>query len=469
MKSIEQDCNFVNNRPSADALVADGSLANARSNRPDINRTERTGGNLAVSKPTEKGRTEGSLPCLPSPFSQPNFSPEASPQIQSEETGNSRQDRDTYIVHWKALRTLLRPVGNWFKDKQAYILAWSLYRHQDTQDGKVFAFPKVKCDSRNNPYKRYQLARSHSGRTIAQLAGVIANNKLTDVRLASLVFTFPREVSEQLADSGDKGRAMAWNCWRKLWAEFPELAGADDELAAMVNLHLWKTERPIDPHFHFHVLIPNYSRNEDGVWLKWFGAGKGKKYVSSKDEVRTGGIPLSDDELQAVKNVWTGIVKASCKRNGLKCKYFENGQPLNVYVDYAKWENGEGKAKFIHKVSYQRRHWTEDYAHYSADKTDCPDPPAWLEKYNNISRAFGWWKAMKSLAEGAELPEDGKIDIFTGEPLVRGAGGPIDWETCNLWSYDSVKGLPDVRRLSAEDMEWLDRAMFPANVETDSG
>lgn len=469
MKSVNNEFGIVNNQPSADELVADGSLANARSNRLGKNRTERTPGTVAVSRPMQDGRTEGAHPCLPSPFSQANFPAEASTQIQSETNRNELKDRDAYIVHWKSLRTLLRPMHSWFRNKQAYILTWSLYRHQDTHDGKVFAFPKVKCDSRNNPYRRYQLARSHSGRTIAQLAGVIANNKLSDVRLASLVFTFPREVSEQLAERGDKGRAMAWNCWRKLWAEFPELAGADNELAAMVNLHLWKTERPIDPHFHFHVLIPNYSRGEDDTWHKWFGTGEGKRYIGGDGEIRVGGVPLSDDELQTVKETWTGIVKASCKRNGLKCKYFGNGQALNVYCDYAKWENGEGKAKFIHKVSYQRRHWTEDYANYSADNTDCQNPPAWLEKYNNVSRAFGWWKAMKSLAEGAELPEDGKIDIFTGEPLVRGAGGPIDFETCNLWSYDSVKGLPDVRRLTTDDMEWLDRAMFPANVETCSG
>ena len=314
--------------------------------------------------------------------------------------------------------------------------------------------------SRENPYHRYLAARSHTGRVMGQLRSVLETNTLKDFRQLDLVITFPREVSEELAARGKRGINCAWSMYRKLWAELSVVLGVDGALAGMVNLHVWKTETPLNPHFHFHVIILNYYRAGDGddkSLVKWFGFEINKTYVNKEGKKRTGPVALSDGQLVAIKEAWTKIVRASCKRNKIECKYLstpEADKLLNLYADYVKWET---PSKFIHKINYQRRHWVEDYVKFTEKYPDCSNPPAWLESYSNTVRVFGWWKQLKAFTGDKDLEAEPKIDFNTGEELIyqEHITKFEGIEDLPLFCYDCFKGHPVIAALDSNDITWL--------------
>jgi hypothetical protein len=477
MKTITNESNIVNNNLlSAAKVVTDGGLAASRSNQQDLSRTERTPGMVAVSKPTQDGRTEGDSPCLPSPLSKTDFSAEASQQIHTE-SNSENSEKTGYIPHWNSLVSLLRPEHPYFADKQGNLNGFYSYEHNDKVDGKTFLYPVMAKHSRANPYHRYLAARSHTGRTMGQLRAVIDTNTLKDFRQLDLVITFPREISEELAARGKRGINCAWSMYRKLWAELPVILGIQGDLAGMVNLHIWNTKIPLNPHFHFHVIVLNYSRVIDGdnkSLVKWFGFGINKTYKNKAGKKRTGPVALSDNQLDAIKEAWTKIVRASCKRNKIECKYLDNttsderpveientdtlmaskSQLLDLYADYVKWET---PAKFIHKINYQRRHWVEDYVKYTEKYPDCSNPPEWLEHYSNTVRVFGWWKQLKAFGGDKDLEAEPKIDFNTGEDLIyrEHITKFSDIETLPLFCYDCFKGHPVIEALDSNDVAWL--------------
>jgi hypothetical protein len=474
MNTIDNESNIVNNSlPSAAEVVTDGGLATSRSNQQTLIRTERTPGMVAVSKPTQEERTEGNSPCLPSLHSKANFSAEASQQIHTK-NNSENCEKTGYIPHWNSLVSLLQPEHPYFADKLGSLNGFYSYSHKDKPDGKVFLYPVMAKHNRENPYHYYLAARSHTGRTMGQLRSVIETNNLEDFRQLDLVMTFPREISEQLAIltkeptnacphpvHGGKGRDIAWNCWRKLWTELPAILGIDGDLAGMTNLHIWKTETPLNPHFHFHVIILNHYRAGDGddkSLVKWFGFGINKTYVNKDGKKRTGPVPLSDRELEVIKQSWTKIVRASCKRNKIKCSYLdgtvEADKLLNLYVDYVKWDM---PSKFIHKLNYQRRHWIEDYVKFTEKYPDCPNPLAWLEHYSNTVRVFGWWKQLKAFGGDKDLDAEPKIDFNTGEELAyeEHITNFSEIETLPLFCYDCYKGHPVISALDSNDIAWL--------------
>jgi hypothetical protein len=477
MNTINNESDIVNNGlPSAAEIVTAGGLASSRSNRQTFNRTERTPGMAAVSRPTQDGRMEGATPRLPSPLSQADFSAEASRQIHTE-NNSENSEKTGYIPHWNNLVSLLRPEHSYFADKQGSLNGFYSYSHRDNPDGKKFLYPVMAKHNRENPYHRYLAARSHTGRTMGQLRSVIETNKLKDFRQLDLVVTFPREVSEQLADRGKRGINCAWSMYRKLWAELSFILGVDGNLAGMVNLHIWKTETPLNPHFHFHVIVLNYYRAGDGDnknLVKWFGFEINKTYVNKEGKKRTGPVALSDSQLDAVKEAWTKIVRASCKRNKIECKYLEptaadempveientdaltasKSQLLNLYADYVRWET---PSKFIHKLNYQRRHWVEDYVKFTEKYPDCANPPAWLEHYSNTVRVFGWWKQLKVFGGDKDLDAEPKIDFNNGEELTyqEHITKFEGIETLPLFCYDCYKGHPVIVALDSNDIAWL--------------
>lgn len=460
MKTITNESNIVNNSlPSAVEVVTDGGLAISRSNRQALSRTERTGGDLAVSKPTQDGRMEGTHPCLPSSISQAEFSAEASTQTHTE-SNSENSEKTGYIPHWNNLVSLLRPEHPYFADKLGSLNGFYSYSHKNKPDGKTFLYPVMAKHSRENPYHRYLAARSHTGRTMGQLRAVIEANSLKDFQQLDLVITFPRQISEELAARGKRGINYAWSMYRKLWAELPSILNIDGDLAGMVNLHIWKTETPLNPHFHFHVIVLNYYRHvagNDSSLVKWFGFGINKTYINKAGKKRTGPMPLSNSQLIAIKETWTKIVRASCKRNKIECNYLnttEASKLLNLYVDFVQWET---PSKFIHKINYQRRHWVEDYVKYTEKYPNCPNPPVWLENYSNTVRVFGWWKQLKVFGGDNDLEAEPKIDVNTGEPLIyeEHITKFSDIETLPLYCYDCFKGHPVIAALDNNDIAWL--------------
>jgi len=176
-------------------------------------------------------------------------------------------------------------------------------------------------------------------------------------------------------------------------------------------------------------------------------------------------VAFSVDELKVIKNEWTKIVRDSCRRNKLECRYLNSGEidkALNVFIDFVKWDQAP---KFIHKINYQKRHWVEDYVKFTEQNPNCPNPPEWLQHYSNTSRAFGWWKQLKAFGGGNDLKPEPKIDCNTGEELVyvRHVNSFLDLQDLPLYCYDNCKGKPIIAPLNSNDVAWL-KSCFAANL-----
>ena len=379
------------------------------------------------------------------------------------------------IFGFTTLHTLLQPQHKYFENKQAYITEFASYKLKEDSE-HFLLYPKVKGDTqyatKNNPFRKYQLSRAHAGATVGLVKGVIDTWHLDDFRLASPVFTMPAEMSQGLAERGERGRQIAWSLFRKFYLQdIPQILGMPGaQFGALVNLHVWKTSNPLQPHFHFHVLLSNHALinsndlyDEEGkpgqVLSKWFGKGIMKQCQNEKtSNIRRGYVPFSDTELLSLKIAWTKRLRASCKRNGIECSYFNNPDGLaEVYVDFVTWSDGIGKAKFIHKINYQRRNWIEDYTKYTVEHPDCDNPPQWLEGYQNKGRPFGWWCNLSTL--GFTEDDKSKLSPFDCEPMVYIGATPLTAILGRsegvLAGLEMVKGVPVVTQLNIEDLTWL--------------
>jgi hypothetical protein len=136
--------------------------------------------------------------------------------------------------------------------------------------------------------------------------------------------------------------------------------------------------------------------------------------------------------------------------------FVERDALCDIFVGFSKWDDTSlGRARFIHKINYQKRSWIEDYCTYSNTHTDCSDPPPWLEGYANRTRAFGWWMRLSELA-GDVAESKVKISPLTAEPMVKaGRIYVLDALQGPLAALDIVKGRPVWWSLDDQDRCWL--------------
>jgi len=281
------------------------------------------------------------------------------------------------------------------------------------------------------------------------MLNLVANNRLTDFRVADLVFTLPMEVSKYLATKVKRGRDYAWRMEARLWAELVAVGLYSDGMARSVNLHTWKTEAPLQPHFHFHELLPNYALT---VVEDMSGEDGGEVYQLKPvawDTAPGGhGGPWTKDELKTVKAVWTMVVIRFVRKHGISCPFFDDPEAtLDVFVEYIKFDTQMGRVRFMHKLNYKARHWSEDYAKYSNDHLDCDSPPEWLIHYSNKTRVFGWWGNLKSMAGKASEDRE-KLSPYTGKPLKPIATG--------LFAYEGREGLATILELAGGRLFWVE-------------
>jgi hypothetical protein len=385
--------------------------------------------------------------------------------------------RHNLIINLPTIKALLQPKHRYFKDKQAYITELKAYKHS-IDDEKSILYPVIKGDTgyatKNNPYRKYQLSRSHSGRTVNKVKNVIDNMGFDDFRMCDFVLTMPDQMSKKLAKMGKKGREIVWRCQKRMFNELPGIIGCPSgQLAGHTNLHTWSSKNPLKAHYHFHCLIPNYisvlfePEEIEGLgtcyhtesFEKWFGGGIVKLYRGEDGRWQRGCVPFSDGELNEVKKIWTRILKGCCRRNGIRCSYFENKDSLaDVYVAFTKWDDGLGRMKLINKINYQKRHWLEDYARYSNDNTYCKNPSLWLEGYINRTRPQGWWCRLSDLS-GESIVSKDRISVFTGEPMFN-SGSLYRWELMSMLkgeigTFEVHKGRVIFWLLDEKDKAWL--------------
>ncbi len=353
----------------------------------------------------------------------------------------------TRLVGYKKLKALLQPVHSYFTDKFAWITHFNLY----SDESRELVYPVVKAEHKNNPYRRQRLSHKASQRTFKRIRQFAENNKWQDFMVAGVVTTMPKFMSEYLAGQGDKGRDMAWRLFEGYWSEdWPAVVGQDIELGSHTNLHLWRTAVPTEAHFHFHSLIPNYGLvvskeiDEDGKAALEF-----KRWAWFRQR---GGalVPFSNAQLEKLKELWRLRLERFCKRHGIEFKV----QQIDIFVEYI-----DDWGKLLHRLNYNGRHWSENYAEYSNEHPDCPDPPEWLEGYENRARCKGWWSNLKQLTVGDTEKE--KISPYTGEPMtfVQKIGLQPLVEDRTLGYVEFVKGKPFEGGFTKIDIKWLEGVM----------
>ena len=368
------------------------------------------------------------------------------------------------VANYRVLRELLQPKHDYFADKWGWLKSFYEYKFTAASAGSVY-YPVVTYDDayakKNNPYRKYELSRSHSGRTVEQLKGVIDTNKLADVRLAEVTVTIPAAVSAELAARGDAGRRIFWAFFAKwLKVDFVAICGIAGELAILANQHTWLTKKPVKPHNHAHVAILNY-QVINGKLEKWFGLGLGKLYRDDSGKVRRGPVAVSYTQLEALKIAAADRLRAACRRNGISLASIPDKLDIN-FNPAAVWDKPDGRARIIHWLNYMRRSPLEDYAKYSNENPSCPGPPEFITGYRNISRPFGWWKRLKDyggVVAKAQAGDIQKISPVTGEAMVyigpATLAGLMSAPAGPLYAFDMVKGLPVVTQLDLVALAWL--------------
>jgi len=406
---------------------------------------ERTAGGPAVMQVNGEPAGEGDKPSLAG----------TSPTNALPQTGQSRL-RVTRLVGFFKLKSLLKPIHSYFRDKDGEIEQFQLYEDKEND----LVYPKIKAHHKNNPYRRYRLTHRKSAKTYKYLRSFVEQQGLSDFAIASLVITMPKTNSEYLAGQGERGRRLAWALFEGFWAEdLPAVIKQDIKLASHTNLHLWRTQKPIEPHYHFHTLIPNYgliqSTYKDELEEVAF---EFSRWVWHRQR---GGreVPFSDSQLEQLKSLWQARLQRFNKRHGLG----KVADKVDIYVDYVDvW------AKLLHRLNYNGRHWSENYAEYSNENPGCPEPPAWLENYENRARVKGWWCSLKTI-NGKDDKGKLKVSPYTGEPMrymySLSYEGLIAHAAGELGMVEFVKGEPVEGNLSEADLNWLKEVMRPRYYE----
>ncbi|MBA7561276.1 hypothetical protein ES708_02913 [subsurface metagenome] len=171
-------------------------------------------------------------------------------------TCNRADNKITGLVGFGKLKNLLQPEHAYFEGKWAEVKFWAEYL--DGNSGRVLAYPRVKTFHRENPYRKYQLNRQSSARSAKKIFGLIDSYHLAGFRITDIEATMPAATSAFLASQGRRGRDIAWSMNRQFWDAMIDNGLVGPGHARHSNLHSWKTSCPLEPHFHFHELVPNF-------------------------------------------------------------------------------------------------------------------------------------------------------------------------------------------------------------------
>ncbi|MBA7561268.1 hypothetical protein ES708_02905 [subsurface metagenome] len=461
--------------------------------------------------------TSPAIATLPVPSTKPsNGQTGVDPYVQLW-TSNSADNKLTRVIGWSKLHNLLQPKHPYFEGKWAEIKFWSKYL--DKKADLVLAYPRVQTFHRENPFRKYQLNRQCSARSAKKIFKLIDSYHLAGFRITDIETTMPAATSAFLASQGRRGRDIAWGMNRQFWDAMIDNGLVGPGHARHSNLHSWKTSCPLEPHFHFHELLPNYervggapaavdmapfgcSRCGHTVWVQvglasWQCATcypvADKPVFKKREWVRRCGggmVPWTSRQLLLVKAIWLDIqinyARRYCIQEAWSCQdklfrfqrryglvglvrllsflaQFHKGL-IDVYATVAKLNSGVGKAKFLNKLSYNGRHPVEDFAVYSNKNPDCSMPGEFTH-YDNRARLFGWWRDVKKMVVLSEKEEKIKLSPYTAEPMeylghYSTSELVSDSEVRKLVAVDIIRGSPVERVLGDDDFEWVERVVY---------
>jgi hypothetical protein len=379
-------------------------------------------------------------------------------------------DKFDRIIGYYDLKELLQPAHYYFKDKKGWIAGYRKYQPEDRILSYLYPIISGKDGRlpRDNPYRKHQLAESHTARRINMVIKLIEKFKLNEFKMAFVTLTMPSEMSLWLSEQNrvkkvkniktkqislkkyNAGIDMAWIMYQRFWNWYDDYFGGG--LSGSVNLHTWKTKKPLEPHYHFHCLIPNYRKEK----LPWNDDDNQEVYGFVKQDwaknKKGTSVPVSDEQLRRVKDKWRDILIGFSRQH--KIDWSEGD--IDAHYEFASWDKEYGKIVLMHWFNYQGRYSLEDYAKYSNNNLDCTEPPEWLKSYENRSRSFGWWRDMAVMC-GRMKKEIIKRDILTGKPM-KYLGKWSLWrllENRSLGYLDIVKGQPIFHKLKGKEIYWL--------------
>ena len=404
-------------------------------------------------------------------------------------TSGTNELKTTTIVDGKKLQHLLRPKHRYFENKLGSIASFSIY--EDPVEGKRLLYAQAKAMDRANPYRRMQLRRQSSGRSCKAMFQIIDSNRLDDFRIGDLTLTFASEISEYLSAKGKRGREYAWRMEVRFWDDLEQEGLASPGRAKSANLHTWKTSKPTQPHYHFHLLVPNYvladvpgilDDDDDEVevcklqrqaWDTGRGGSGGMWSKTELDRVKAVWLRVQLDFARKHNidvELWSKKLRSFSHRRGLRglCRLVTltrlwNTQRgfVDVNVAFLVLNENMGRVRFLHKLNYKSRHWTEDFAKYSNADPDCEDPPSWLEGYENRARVFGWWANLKAMA--GKVAREDKLSPYNSNPMTyvgsytgdTGFDAMLEHTSGRLQWVEFIRGRPVEGEYTEEDIAWL--------------
>ncbi|MBA7697484.1 hypothetical protein ES703_106149 [subsurface metagenome] len=257
-------------------------------------------------------------------------------------TYNREHEGLTRVVGYGKLRNLLQPKHKYFEDKWAEIKYWT--RYLDKVSGCDLVYPRVKTFHRENPYRRYQLNRQCSARAAKAVFSLIENYRLPGFRVTDIETTMPAVTSAFLAFKGKRGRDMAWGMNDRFWQGLEDNGLVGSGHARRSNLHSWKTDCPVEPHFHFHELVPNFElvRYEFAA-----GSGRGWKDVpwQAVNDLRLEvGHIIAPEDVSPFAFPGCGCVYCVAVREWL-------AKPVKPVKAVSWWECGQ-------RAVFQKREWS---------------------------------------------------------------------------------------------------------------
>lgn len=340
--------------------------------------------------------------------------------------------------------------------------------------GKLY--PEIRGDT-YNPYMKFKSKQTTSSKTAKKL-----RNLIKDYTMLQVVPTFPEEISQKLPEDP----AVKDEMWKalKLFLDKLEKQKTDEgkTMGSSASLHTWSSKRPTKPHGHFHTDIPmlqcKYPTKKRLMFFVQDNKRLVQKYHNEEEEekkqeyanklndllasflgveripwVETDGgrRPVDHDE---IKDLWTDCV------NEVFGTYYDR---LNVNLQYyGSWE----KAKMLHDLTYRSRSPVVDIALSLTEQKEydlldnqqaIEQNKEWIKDlidYDNTTRVFGFWTALKQLI---------KYGVRDEEEVCRLCGGDLMFNGCTEQSV-KVSEIDKLTKRSGKNIQIFD-AEDPPPVE----
>lgn len=254
--------------------------------------------------------------------------------------------------------------------------------------------------ARLNPYKCFYDTKGAVSRTVRKI------ERLDTELVYSIDLTLPKEISFLGYVRPDSMR----DTYIKLVKEFFEWLRVyfdkNCRLGVNVNVHLWSSDNPNEPHYHSHnILIGEYLL--DGIRNKIPAS-----YFIEKD-LKTK-LWKEGSLSRIIKNKWTEIVNR---------EFETHYKQVDVYFEFIELKDKNGKInqkgyrKLLHKLKYNKRRPISDLAlYYQFNKFGgyfkqlALNWSKYLIEYENRSLTLGFWNRISKLP-GAKPIASKKSDV----------------------------------------------------------